>query len=635
MKFENVNELNIYINSNYKKINITGVDTENLEFFIDGEITKNKQYAFIKFSDEKAYMQYKNQNGIAGIDFLKVVSHQINLEEFYTLMDSKKVAYIEFIKLEEEIETGEPTYTDTTVGWAFDRANIGYAWERGYTGAGIKALVVDSGFHNIPGQLEFVDIYGENDLEKSHGTRVASCLGAKMSNNGLVGVAPDIELYGFTGSGTIHAIFPEFINYIIDNGIRIVNFSVIVPGTEVSQTVIDAFEYLDSLGVLVFASQGNNGDILGRTLYSRLPTTIGVGGVLLDSNNNLEISTGSMGATNNIDCDYLFSYKTNTLGPNGRIAEETGSSFSTPAIAGMFALLMQEFPNATKEQLMDIMNYGGEKVDGLYGIFPKYGGHMEQLVEIYPPDWDSNLKVYPVTLSSGVIEKGNKLFVNKEEREYLEKVKRKDFVETIHHEDENTIRPLDVKNVIWVGDIIPINALSGDMLITSQSLKIKQSEEWADFNPANKVDKVEGKGLSTNDYTTAEKNKLSGIVDLSNVDNVKQMPISGGVLENYREKLTTVSASGGSIDLSLGNVFQHTPSRNTTYSITNAVSGQAHSFTLVINMGSTFRALTFPASVKWQGGDIPDTTTPNKTYVLTFMTVDGGTTWLAMFGGEF
>ena len=48
MKFENVNELNIYINSNYKKINITGVDTENLEIFIDGEITKNKQYAFIK-----------------------------------------------------------------------------------------------------------------------------------------------------------------------------------------------------------------------------------------------------------------------------------------------------------------------------------------------------------------------------------------------------------------------------------------------------------------------------------------------------------------------------------------------------------------------------------------------------------
>ncbi len=124
-------------------------------------------------------------------------------------------------------------------------------------------------------------------------------------------------------------------------------------------------------------------------------------------------------------------------------------------------------------------------------------------------------------------------------------------------------------------------------------------------------------------------------VGLSNVDNVKQMPISGGVLENYREKLTTVSASGGSIDLSLGNVFVHTPDGNRTYSITNAVSGQAHSFTLIINMGSTVRTLTFPASVKWQDGEIPDLTTANKTYVLTFMSVDGGTNWLGMFGGEF
>ena len=124
-------------------------------------------------------------------------------------------------------------------------------------------------------------------------------------------------------------------------------------------------------------------------------------------------------------------------------------------------------------------------------------------------------------------------------------------------------------------------------------------------------------------------------VGLSNVDNVKQMPISGGVLENYREKLTTVSASGGSIDLSLGNVFQHTPSGDITYTITNAVSGQAHSFTLIITMGATVQTLTFPASVKWQGEEIPDLTTASKTYVLTFVSVDGGTTWLGMFGGEF
>ena len=122
-------------------------------------------------------------------------------------------------------------------------------------------------------------------------------------------------------------------------------------------------------------------------------------------------------------------------------------------------------------------------------------------------------------------------------------------------------------------------------------------------------------------------------VGLGEVDNVKQMPISGGVLENYREKLTTLAS--GTINLNTGNVFTHTLSGNTTYSITNAVNGQAHSFTLIITQTATVRTLTFPASVKWQGGEIPDMTTASKTYVLTFMTVDGGTNWLGMFGGEF
>ncbi|HZK00688.1 MAG TPA: hypothetical protein VFC79_11800 [Tissierellaceae bacterium] len=113
-------------------------------------------------------------------------------------------------------------------------------------------------------------------------------------------------------------------------------------------------------------------------------------------------------------------------------------------------------------------------------------------------------------------------------------------------------------------------------------------------------------------------------VGLGNVTNDKQMPISGGILENYREKLTTTT---GAINLSLGNVFYRNATANTTFSITNAVSGQSHSFTLYIEMGATVRTLTFPTSIKWVGGEIPDMTTVNKMYVLVFSSIDGGTTW--------
>lgn len=124
-------------------------------------------------------------------------------------------------------------------------------------------------------------------------------------------------------------------------------------------------------------------------------------------------------------------------------------------------------------------------------------------------------------------------------------------------------------------------------------------------------------------------------VGLGNVDNVKQMPISGGVLESYREKLITVSPVYGGINLPSGNVFQHTPSGNQTYAIYGTVGEQACSFTLIINQPAAVKTLAFPASVKWAGGVIPDLTTANKTYVLTFMSVDGGTTWLGTFGGKF
>lgn len=37
----------------------------------------------------------------------------------------------------------------------------------------------------------------------------------------------------------------------------------------------------------------------------------------------------------------------------------------------------------------------------------------------------------------------------------------------------------------------------------------------------NKVDKVNGKGLSTNDYTNAEKSKLAGIPDIESITNAE------------------------------------------------------------------------------------------------------------------
>lgn len=111
------------------------------------------------------------------------------------------------------------------------------------------------------------------------------------------------------------------------------------------------------------------------------------------------------------------------------------------------------------------------------------------------------------------------------------------------------------------------------------------------------------------------------------------MTVANGELKNYTESITMIEDEGV-IDLNKGNVFVDVLRVSKTYSIINAKEDTAHSFTLQINTGIA-KTLAFPASVKWQGGEIPDLTKSNKTYVLTFMTTDGGATWLGMFGGEF
>lgn len=64
---------------------------------------------------------------------------------------------------------------------------------------------------------------------------------------------------------------------------------------------------------------------------------------------------------------------------------------------------------------------------------------------------------------------------------------------------------------------------------------------WTQFKNllSNKVDKISGKGLSTNDYTTAEKTKLSGIA--TNANNYIH-PSSGVVASNYTK--VTVDING-------------------------------------------------------------------------------------------
>lgn len=71
------------------------------------------------------------------------------------------------------------------------------------------------------------------------------------------------------------------------------------------------------------------------------------------------------------------------------------------------------------------------------------------------------------------------------------------------------------------------HALTGNITIVASDISDVYSKTQVDNLLANKVDKVSGKGLSTNDYTTAEKNKLSGIAAGAQANVIETIKVNG------------------------------------------------------------------------------------------------------------
>lgn len=104
----------------------------------------------------------------------------------------------------------------------------------------------------------------------------------------------------------------------------------------------------------------------------------------------------------------------------------------------------------------------------------------------------------------------------------------------------------------------------------------------------------------------------------------------------YREPLSAHGATGSTetFDVSAANVHTATLDAACTFTFTGAVTGYAYSMTLVLTQDATgSRAVTWPTSVKWDGGTAPTMPAANKVSVLTFLTMDGGTTWYGFPSG--
>lgn len=95
------------------------------------------------------------------------------------------------------------------------------------------------------------------------------------------------------------------------------------------------------------------------------------------------------------------------------------------------------------------------------------------------------------------------------------------------------------------------------------------------------------------------------------------------------ETVNALGAAGGTrtVNYALGNVVTATASTSTnTFAVTNPpTSGVAGSWTLILTNGGS-QTVVWMTTTKWAGGAAP-TLTAAGVDILTFLTVDGGTTW--------
>lgn len=250
---------------------------------------------------------------------------------------------------------------------ALDLSNINYAHNRGITAKGVTIAVIDTSFVDLP-QLRLAKIIEfDNKKQSGHGTYTTSVLRQ---------IAPDAKIYALAHGGKWQGI-GKALKWCLENDIDIINMS--IGGTSMNPYLIPIHD-LAKQGVIMVASAGNSD--FDEYYPAYIDGVYSVGGVSLSSGQLVK------NLHNNADwIDFVFlSTQIPILNTDGNTKYSAGTSLSSPAVAGIFALLKQEYPRATKDELYNLLTQDGIKINGVNGVYPVYPTKTNPPKPVNPPE---------------------------------------------------------------------------------------------------------------------------------------------------------------------------------------------------------------------------------------------------------
>ncbi|MFP7492785.1 S8 family peptidase [Terribacillus saccharophilus] len=359
-------------------------------------------HVYAKEEEKQMIVVYENEQGEKAVE-----ASDAAIEEQYDHLSAAAIAAdeatidelakdpdIKYVEPDTKIRIAEssavqPVETTTSEQWNLAGIGASAAWQDGLTGKGVKIAIMDSGIAahpdlQIAGGISTVDYTASYEDDEGHGTHVAGIIGAKHDGQGTDGIAPDADLFAVkvlddTGEGYL-SDFLEGIDWSIANDMDIINLSM---GTaEKSDALEESMQKAYQAGVLLVAASGNEGAGYPVDYPAAYEPVIAVSAT--DSENNIA-HFSSVG--DQVEFSAPGTNIKSTL-PGSDYGMISGTSQATSHVSAMLAILKQQFPTDSNEQLRvrlqqytnDLGQQGRDQLFG-YGLIhypvPVKGNELE------------------------------------------------------------------------------------------------------------------------------------------------------------------------------------------------------------------------------------------------------------------